>query len=200
VDNFHTSIPHSGTRSHLLNTTTRSHTRTPASGEEAAACFESRTRSVRHRLNAPRCVDQYQQWGLRTRFRESRNASCARGIGAKAMSASCPSLVVRTPRGRNSRKGKNALRVALEGSSLAIESPSREYSGHSDQPHVEPRPAFCLHKRVRKDNPPKTKIAYEQHVGGTPQGRKHTVIIGRVWSLFFVPRLPDPITYPQSFC
>src|SRR6266851_4865380 len=69
VDNFHTSIPHSGTRSHLLNTTTRSHTRTPASGEEAAACFESRTRSVRHRLNAPRCVDQYQRWGLHTRFR-----------------------------------------------------------------------------------------------------------------------------------
>ena len=122
--------------------------------------------------------------GAPHKIQEPRNASCARGIGAKVMSASCPSLLARTPRGRNSRKGKNALRVAPEGSSLAIESPSREYSGRSDQPHVEPRPAFCLHKRVRKSNPPKTKIAYEQHVGGTPQGRKHTVIIGRVWSLF----------------
>lgn len=53
----HTSMPHSGTRSRLLNTTTRSHTRALASGEEAAVCLESCTRSVRHLLNAPGCVD-----------------------------------------------------------------------------------------------------------------------------------------------
>ena len=57
TNRIHTSIPHSGTRSHLLNTTIRSQTRALASGEEAAACWDSRTRSERHPFNAPGRID-----------------------------------------------------------------------------------------------------------------------------------------------
>jgi hypothetical protein len=76
-----TLMPHSGTRSHLLKTTIRSQTRALASGEEAAACSESFTRSKRHRSNAPKRVDHISKRAPTTI--RSRDTSSARGIGTE---------------------------------------------------------------------------------------------------------------------
>lgn len=102
-----------------MNTTTRSHTRAPAFGAVAAACSESRKRSVRHRSNAPVCVGRSYQLNV-PQISSFQPQVMREVFGTKFMSASFRACCTAPE-----EEGKRKWKATKELRTLAIESPSK---------------------------------------------------------------------------